>query len=289
MRLARGGRARKLIPAGCRGSPASFASIRQIYRPAIPYQPVYPPLPPHTPPMSRLRSAITRTTRLGMVAAAAARVTITLPDPPVSPPEGKPAHWANDEGTLFRNPWDSFRKVVSPHLFCFVPGGLMLRGVIKGFGDFVDMIYQVQLKSSPEPLATSAERIPVHTPDFSITAKLPPGQIKATWLGHACFLLELPNTGDGKRGMRVLLDPVFSERCSPSAWVGPKRFTRVCCAVEELPEVDAVVSLSFWCGFGIWGSACGALRKETRREIGWRATLKMLKMAHTKKRVERMP
>ncbi|GHJ89428.1 hypothetical protein NliqN6_5830 [Naganishia liquefaciens] len=157
-----------------------------------------------------------------MVAAAASRVTVTLPEPSASSvPEGKPSHWANEQGTLFRNPWDSFRKV--------------------GFGDFVDMIYQVQLKGTPEPLSTTAERIPVHTPDFSLTSKLPASQIKATWLGHACFLLELPSTGEGQRGMRVLLDPVFSERCSPSAWVGPKRFTKVCCQVEDLPEVDAII------------------------------------------------
>lgn len=104
------------------------------------------------------------------------------------------------------------------------------------------MIYQVQLKGMPEPLSTAAERIPVHTPDFSLASKLPAAQIKATWLGHACFLLELPSVHEGQRGMRVLLDPVFSERCSPNAWVGPKRFTKVCCEVEELPEVDAIVS-----------------------------------------------
>lgn len=52
-------------------------------------------------------------------------------------------------------------------------------------------------------------------------------KIKATWLGHACFLLELPSRSDpGVRGVRILFDPVFSERCSPSQWLGPKRYTR---------------------------------------------------------------
>lgn len=47
--------------------------------------------------------------------------------------------------------------------------------------------------------------------------------LKATWLGHACFLVEFPappgQKGDEegkKRGFRVLLDPVWSHRCSPS-------------------------------------------------------------------------
>jgi N-acyl-phosphatidylethanolamine-hydrolysing phospholipase D len=54
-------------------------------------------------------------------------------------------------------------------------------------------------------------------------------KIKATWLGHACFLVELPATAAGLRGARILFDPVFSDRCSPSQWIGPKRFTRLSC------------------------------------------------------------
>lgn len=103
------------------------------------------------------------------------------------------------------------------------------------------MIYQVQLKSPTEPLAETVAKIPVHKPNFDATTAFPASQIKATWLGHACFLLELPSQTPGKRGIRLLLDPVFSERCSPSAWVGPKRFTKVPCEVEDLPEIDAVV------------------------------------------------
>lgn len=65
--------------------------------------------------------------------------------------------------------------------------------------------------------------------------------VKVTFLGHACFLLEYPSEEPGKRGVRVLLDPVFSERCSPSKWVGPLRYTKAPCTVQELPEIDAVV------------------------------------------------
>lgn len=65
--------------------------------------------------MSRIRSSLNRTARLGMAAAAASRVTVTLPEPTSTASEGKPSHWANDEGTLFRNPWESFKqRVVSP-------------------------------------------------------------------------------------------------------------------------------------------------------------------------------
>ncbi len=59
--------------------------------------------------------------------------------------------------------------------------------------------------------------------------------IRATWLGHACYFVEMPS------GATVLFDPVFEDRCSPSQWVGPKRFTAPACLPAELPAVDAVV------------------------------------------------
>lgn len=79
--------------------------------------------------------------------------------------------------------------------------------------------------------------MPIHTPTWgkTTTVKEAPSdakeseEIKATWLGHACFLVELPSRFGGAqhgRGVRVLFDPVFSDRCSPSQWMGPKRFTR---------------------------------------------------------------
>ena len=43
------------------------------------------------------------------------------------------------------------------------------------------------------------------------------------------------------QGFRVIFDPVFSERCSPFKWLGPKRYTDVPCQVEEIPSIDAVI------------------------------------------------
>ncbi|KAJ7750930.1 hypothetical protein DFH07DRAFT_961138 [Mycena maculata] len=61
-------------------------------------------------------------------------------------------------------------------------------------------------------------------------------KIKATWLGHACFLAELPSSTVGVRGPRILFDPVFSDRCSPS------QFVRLPppCALEDVPKIDAI-------------------------------------------------
>lgn len=59
--------------------------------------------------------------------------------------------------------------------------------------------------------------------------------LRATWLGHACYFVEFPG------GLRILFDPVFSERCGPGNWIGPKRYTEVPCQIEDIPVIDAVV------------------------------------------------
>ena len=58
--------------------------------------------------------------------------------------------------------------------------------------------------------------------------------LRATWLGHATALVEVD-------GVRILTDPVWSERVSPSSLVGPRRFFQPPIALAELPRVDAVL------------------------------------------------
>ena len=58
--------------------------------------------------------------------------------------------------------------------------------------------------------------------------------LRATWLGHSTVLLELD-------GLRVLTDPVWSERISPLGVVAPRRFQPVPIPVEALPPLDAIV------------------------------------------------
>jgi len=78
------------------------------------------------------------------------------------------------------------------------------------------------------PTKDSIAQIPIQKPTWGASedVALNAGRIKATWLGHACFLVELPSSVAGVRGARILFDPVFSDRCSPSQYIGPKRFTR---------------------------------------------------------------
>ncbi|KAK4199982.1 beta-lactamase superfamily domain-containing protein [Triangularia verruculosa] len=82
---------------------------------------------------------------------------------------------------------------------------------------------------------TSAAQIPCCEPQLSPSRTNTNGNLRATWLGHACYYVEFPS------GLRVLFDPVFEDRCAPVQWIGPKRYTQPPCKLADLPVVDAVV------------------------------------------------
>jgi L-ascorbate metabolism protein UlaG (beta-lactamase superfamily) len=58
--------------------------------------------------------------------------------------------------------------------------------------------------------------------------------LRVTWLGHSTVLVEIG-------GRRILTDPVWGPRASPSSLVGPKRFQPVPVAIRALPPIDLVV------------------------------------------------
>ncbi len=60
------------------------------------------------------------------------------------------------------------------------------------------------------------------------------GLVEVSFIGHSCFLLRLA-------GLTVLTDPVFSERCSPVSFAGPKRVRAPGIAIEALPKIDLVL------------------------------------------------
>ncbi len=63
----------------------------------------------------------------------------------------------------------------------------------------------------------------------------PPGNgLRATWLGHSTVMIEID-------GLRVLTDPVWGPRASPSRFVGPRRFQPVPVPLRALPPLDLVV------------------------------------------------
>jgi len=69
---------------------------------------------------------------------------------------------------------------------------------------------------------------------LSAWAKAPGTGLRATWLGHSTVLLEMD-------GLRILTDPVWGPRASPSRLLGPKRFQPVPVSLQQLPPVDLVI------------------------------------------------
>ena len=62
----------------------------------------------------------------------------------------------------------------------------------------------------------------------------PASGLRATWLGHSTVLIEID-------GLRVLTDPVWGPRASPSRMAGPKRFQPVPVRLAALPPIDLVL------------------------------------------------
>jgi len=62
----------------------------------------------------------------------------------------------------------------------------------------------------------------------------PASGLRATWLGHSTVLIEID-------GLRVLTDPVWGARASPSRIAGPKRFQPVPVALRSMPPIDLVL------------------------------------------------
>ena len=65
-------------------------------------------------------------------------------------------------------------------------------------------------------------------------ARPPQSGLRATWLGHSTVLIEI-------EGKRVLTDPVWGPRASPSRLIGPRRFQPIPVALRALPSIDLVL------------------------------------------------
>ena len=72
--------------------------------------------------------------------------------------------------------------------------------------------------------------IPLARPELPEDA----AELAVTWFGHASALLEID-------GGRILVDPVWGHRVSPSPTFGPTRLHEPPIGLDELPQVDAVV------------------------------------------------
>lgn len=76
--------------------------------------------------------------------------------------------------------------------------------------------------------------IPLHPATAADLARPPATGLRLTWMGHSSVLAEID-------GRRILFDPVWGDRCSPFAFVGPRRLHPVPLPLAALGPVDAVV------------------------------------------------
>lgn len=76
--------------------------------------------------------------------------------------------------------------------------------------------------------------LPVLQPDFKDFQSSSPDGMRVAWLGHSSLLVQFD-------GVTILTDPIFSKRCSPFQFVGPKRFRDAPCQVSDLPPIDLVL------------------------------------------------
>ena len=74
----------------------------------------------------------------------------------------------------------------------------------------------------------------VDDPPFPPPARAAADRIAATFIGHSTFLLQIG-------GICVLLDPIWSQRCSPVAFAGPRRARRPGQSLATLPGVDLLL------------------------------------------------
>jgi L-ascorbate metabolism protein UlaG (beta-lactamase superfamily) len=83
------------------------------------------------------------------------------------------------------------------------------------------------------PRRTPAHGLPSVDP-LTTWGKPPETGLRATWLGHSTVLIEID-------GLRVITDPVWGPRASPSRIAGPKRFQPVPVALRAMPPIDLVL------------------------------------------------
>ncbi|TCC90963.1 MBL fold metallo-hydrolase [Pedobacter hiemivivus] len=77
---------------------------------------------------------------------------------------------------------------------------------------------------------TPKDALPHLTPDFSETTKT-----KLIWFGHSSYYLQMD-------GIKILVDPVFSERTSPISFIGSKNYKGTdFIKVEDFPALDIVL------------------------------------------------
>lgn len=148
-------------------------------------------------------------------------------------PSANQDHHVGSPPTGFRNPWPSHRAPATG----------------AGFFGMLSVRFSDKRNFVPVP-GNERELVQVRKPDWGSPEDPNGEKLKATWIGHASWLIEISRglseeTDEGPtqgtvaaRGIRIMLDPVFSDRTSPVQFFGPKRYRPTPCTIAELPEID---------------------------------------------------
>lgn len=160
---------------------------------------------------------------------------VTVNHLPSCNPQASKSHHVGSPVNYFKNPWPSYKPISATEAFS--------TRFLSNNRNFVPI---------PE---SRKELVTVRKPDWGRNGEQNGQKLKATWIGHASWLIETSqksasaSTSEDKslndagmsRGVRILLDPVFSERTSPVQWFGPKRYSPTPCSIPELADVDLCI------------------------------------------------
>lgn len=109
---------------------------------------------------------------------------------PLQPEKFTTSHHIGNPPTGFKNPWPSYNSA--------------------GFVGAIRTRFNTPKNFVPVPVDRLG-LVPVRKPDFGIHQT----GLKATWIGHASFLVETSKQDGTERGARILIDPVWSNRVGP--------------------------------------------------------------------------
>ncbi len=90
-------------------------------------------------------------------------------------------------------------------------------------------LFKMMNSDRPNPSYQLSNKINID----ELNQKIFDGQNFITWIGHSTMLLNL-------YGKVIITDPIFSERCSPIQFIGPKRYTSPSIDIKALPKIDIV-------------------------------------------------
>lgn len=153
-------------------------------------------------------------------------ITVTRQDA-VLPAAWEPkCHHVGAPPTAFQNPWPS---AASKKLSLLNIASIRFRS-------------HPEKTHTPLPASLDGERseelVKIQKPDWGVAH---PEKIRATWIGHASWIIEMPVAEGASRGIRIALDPVFADRMSPVSFAGPKRFSPTPCSIEDVPDIDIII------------------------------------------------